>query len=71
MIVNSTFDLNSASEDGGAVYFRGNGGIIDNSKFTNNKAKFNGALYMNSIKGIMDKCIFVNIIYTIFMNFKE
>ena len=56
--------MNSASEDGGAVYFRGNGGIIDHSNFTNNKAKYNGALYMNSVAGIMDKCIFANNVAT-------
>ena len=60
IIGNSTFDRNSASEDGGAIYFKGSEGIIVDSNFANNRAKYNGALYMNSIKGIMDKCIFVN-----------
>ena len=60
IIANSTFDRNSASEDGGAIYLKGSEGILVDSNFTNNRARHYGALYMESIKGIMDKCIFAN-----------
>ena len=64
IIANSTFDMNSASEDGGAIYLKGSEGILVDSNFTNNRAKYYGALYMESIKGIMDKCIFANNVAT-------
>lgn len=64
IIANSSFDRNSASEDGGAIYLKGSEGIIVDSNFNNNRAKNYGALYMDSIKGIMDKCIFTNNVAT-------
>ena len=63
-INNSTFENNHVNYSGGAIYFNGNNGIISNSNFTNNKARYNGATCINGENGNVNNCIFTNNIAT-------
>ncbi|WP_295724877.1 right-handed parallel beta-helix repeat-containing protein [uncultured Methanobrevibacter sp.] len=55
---NCNFTNNTASEDGGAVYFWSNG-EVRNCNFTGNKANYGGVVYFNS-KGTVSNCNFTN-----------
>ena len=59
-IDNSKFENNQVKHSGGAIYFNGNNGIITNSNFTNNKARYNGATCINGENGNVINCKFTN-----------
>lgn len=55
-ILNSKFDRNSASDNGGAIYFtRGTDNLVENCEFTNNKAENGGSIYITSTASVQVK----------------
>ncbi|MBQ9026708.1 MAG: hypothetical protein IJ104_10125, partial [Methanobrevibacter sp.] len=70
-LLNCIFENNIAKANGGAVYWRGHGGEIINSNFTNNTAKGlvtgaygnsgdGGAIFWAGLDGVVDNCRFVD-----------
>ena len=58
---NIKFINGNATDDGGAIYWYGDNGIINNCDFTNNKAKLRGgAIYWYGVNGTVNNSNFIN-----------
>ena len=59
-ISDSTFDNNSANENGGAVFWNGMGGNLEKSNFTSNNATRGGAVYWSCLEGEISGSRFIS-----------
>ena len=54
-----TFTMNSANDEGGAIYMNVIDGVVSGCSFVNNSADYGGAIYISDW-GVVNNCIFTD-----------